>query len=174
MPGRSITRTGAIIPDAVYYENDELDIFEEYDGVQLTPDEISFVNFYCGDARYSATKAYEMMRGRSMGQYGRAQASKWMHKAHVQKAIKYRLDAAGATAEAALAELAEVAFADFHDFIDVKMRNGEVLSVRMDLGAKVKALQTIVQVHGLLEGNKTNNGVVVNINAPGLTKDELA
>ena len=69
-----------------------------------------------------------------------------MHKPHIQKAIKFRLDAAGATSEAIVAELSDVAFAEFHDFIDVKMRNGEVLSVRMDMSSKVNALSTLAQI----------------------------
>lgn len=176
MAGKNIRRNGPIIPDAVYYqdgrEDTDVAIFEEYDGVELTPDEVSFVNYYVGEARYNATKAWSMVRGRTAD---RAHASRVMHRPHIQKAIKYRLEAAGATAEAALAELSDVAFAEFHDFIDVKMKNGEIISVRMDLSSKVRALETIVKVHGLLEGNnQVNNGIVININAPGITEDELA
>jgi hypothetical protein len=159
------------VPDAVFEGDEEIELYEQYDGVILEPKEIAFVEAYCGDSRFNAASAYKMATGKD----NRSQASKWMARPHIQAAIKFRLDAAGATTEAALAELSDVAFGEWRDFIDVKMRNGEVISTRMDLSSKVRALETIMRFYGKLDnkgGNQT--AVVVNINTPGLSEDDLA
>lgn len=172
MDSRVMTRKTAIEPDAVFEGDEEIELYEQYDGVALSPKEIAFVEAYCGtEARFNASKAYEIVHGRS----NRSYAARILNRPHIQAAIKFRLDAVGATTEAALAELSDVAFGEWRDFIDIKMRNGEVISTRMDLSSKVRALETIMRFHGKLDnkgGNQT--AVVVNINTPGLSEDDLA
>jgi hypothetical protein len=56
------------------------------------------------------------------------------------------------------------------------MRNGEIISTRMDLSSKVRANELILKAHGKLDGNpnQNNNGVVINIVTPGIKPDDLA
>jgi hypothetical protein len=161
------------IGDDVTFIEDETGLREIHGGVELDHKEVAFVNFYVGEARFSADKAYQMATGVS----GRSvNASRWAKKPHIQRAIRYRLEAAGATAEAVLAELADVAFSEWRDHVDIKMRNGEIISTRMDLSSKVRAGELILKAWGRLDGNPNanNNGVVINIVTPGLKPDELA
>jgi hypothetical protein len=162
------------ISDDVTFIEDENGVSREiYGGVELDPKEIAFVNFYVGEAHFSAMKAYEMVSG---AKDTKRMSARWSKKPHIQKAIRYRLETMGATAEAALAELADVAFSDWRDHVDIKMRNGEIISTRMDLSSKVRANELILKAHGKLDGNPNanNNGVVINIVTPGLKPDELA
>lgn len=171
MDSRVMTRKTAIEPDAVFDGDEEIELYEQYDGVALSPKEIAFVETYCGEARFNASEAHRLVYGTN----NRHTAARILNKPHIQAAIKFRLDAIGATTEAALAELSDVAFGEWRDFIDIKMRNGEVVSTRMDLSSKVRALETIMRFHGKLDnkgGNQT--AVVVNINTPGLSEDDLA
>jgi phage terminase small subunit len=161
------------IGDDVTFIEDETGLREIHGGVELDHKEIAFVNFYVGEAHFSADKAYKM----ATGVEGRTvNASRWAKKPHIQRAIRYRLETMGATAEAALAELTDVAFSDWRDHIDVKMRNGEIISTRMDLSSKVRANELILKAHGKLDGNpnQNNNGVVINIVTPGIKPDDLA
>jgi hypothetical protein len=144
---------------------------EAYDGVQLSAREVAFVNAYITN-KFNAAAAY-----RSIGSASDAAKSgtDMVHKAHISKAIKYRLDAMGLQAEEALAELKDVALADFRDLIDVKMRNGEVVNVKMDLASKVRALEIILRAHNRLDNKATAQAAIqININTPGLKEDDLA
>lgn len=154
-------------------EIEELDIYESYDGVELSPEEIRFVNFYVGEARFSASKAFCLTRGKTVDH--NKVGIKWVRKPHIMKAISYRLEAEGATELEALAELKRVAMAPFEDLIDVKMRNGEVVSVRMDLASKVRANEIILRAHNRLD-NKTAAmiPIQVNINVPGMDAEDIA
>jgi hypothetical protein len=165
--------TDSLVPDAIYQSGEEVEVYESYDGIELTPQESAFCDFYVGDARFVGGTAYQMATG--VKEDWNRTAGKWLAKPHIKKAIKARLDVVGLTTEAALAELKEVALADFRDLIDVKMRNGEVISTRMDLGSKVRALEIILRAHNALDNQAAvQNAVVININTPGLHEDELA
>ena len=159
------------MPDQVY-DGDDDNMLESYEGVQLTPLEVAFVEEYVGPSNFNAHKAYNKVRGNK----GITRHSADMvRKPHVAKAIKYRLDIVGASAEVALSELTEVALSEWRDHIDIKMRNGEEVSVKMDLASKVRALEIILRAHNRLDNKSAvQNAVIVNINTPGINEDDLA
>ena len=136
-----MTRQTAIAPDAVFEGGEEIELYEQYDGVALSPKEIAFVDTYCGDAKFNAVEAWSRVNGTR----NRVAASRMLNKPHITAAIKFRLDSVGATTEAALAELSDVAFGEWREFIAIKMRKGEVVSSRMELSSKVRAVDTIMR-----------------------------
>src|SRR5690348_14035026 len=158
---------GVVVGDVEDFE------VESYGGVMLTPKEVTFVNNYVGPAKFSAQKAWCLTN--EVEKDWNATGGKWLRKPHIAEAVKARLEGEGLTAEAALAELKEVALAEWQDFLDVKTRNGEIVSVRMDLASKVRANEIILRAHNRLDNQAAvQNAIVVNINTPGLTEDELA
>lgn len=171
--GREIAQRRALTPDAIYEHDEDVSSMEVYDGTRLTEKELLFVENYVGEARFSAQKAYALTMGYRVDT-GRTGA-KWLKKPHISAAIKDRLNINGLSAEAALQELRDVALAEYRDLIEVKMRNGEVVDARIDLAPKVRALEIILRAHNKLD-NKTaaQAAIVVNINTPGLSEDELA
>ena len=146
---------------------------EEYDGIPLSHTEIQFVNAYVGRAKGSAMRAYAIARGLEFdhNQLGPAM----LRRPHVMKAIQNRYELAGATDLEILAELKDVAMSDWRDHIDIKMRNGEVVSARMDLTSKVRAAELILKASGKLDPKQqTIVPVQVNINMPGMSAEETA
>jgi phage terminase small subunit len=167
-----LSRRESFVPDAIFEDGEDYAV-EAYDGVSLTPKEVAFVDYYVGIARFNATEAYRLAN--DSRQDVNNMGGKWLRKAHIAKAVKFRLDTIGLSAEAALAELKEVALADFSDLLDVKTRNGEIVSVRLDPTAKVRALELILRAHNRLDNKAAvQAAIVVNINTPGLSEDELA
>ncbi len=169
--GNEVSVRESFVPDAVY-DGDNDNLLESYEGVQLTPLEVAFVEAYVGPSKFSAAAAYRKVRP---GQTGTHYAASLLRKPHIAKAIKFRLDTVGASAEVALSELTDVALSEWRDHIDIKMRNGEEVSVKMDLASKVRALEIILRAHNRLDNKSAvQNAVIVNINTPGIKEDDLA
>lgn len=174
--GREIATRKALAPDAIYGNDDEaadLASIEVYEGVRLTPKEIAFVDAYCGEAHFVGSAAYRIAAG--VANDSNRIGSAWLKKPHIIRAIQDRLNTNGLSAEAALQELKDVALADWRDLVEVKMRNGEVIDAKIDLAPKVRALEIILRAHNRLDNKTTAQAaIVVNINTPGLSEDELA
>ena len=164
----------SITPDLVI-PGDHSDVtLEEYDGIALDPIEIAFVNYYVGRAKFNAGEAYRLARGLENRDWNGTGAA-YLRRPHVMKAINNRLEVVGASDLEVLAELKDVAFSEWRDHIDVKMRNGEVLSTRMDLSSKVRAMELLLKASGKLDPKpQTNVPVQVNINMPGMDEKDLA
>jgi phage terminase small subunit len=136
----------------------------------LTPKQQAFVMAYIGEARFNAAKAAKMAG------YSEASARQRGYELVTNRDIAARIKAELATmaipAEAVLVELADVATAEWRDFVTVRTnpKTGEAIEVKMDLGSKVKALETLAKAHGLLtdrvdiSGNMTTAIELVGIN----------
>ncbi len=158
-------------PDIVYDDNDAV-VFERHDGVELRPEEIAFVEYYVGECNFNAAAAFAKVRGKrvdwnSIGHH-------WMTKPHIIKAVRWRLDAIGASQSEALANLKKIASAEWRDHIIIKARNGEEVEVKLDLMPIVRANEVILKAHGALDQkNGPQVAVQVNINT-NIPESDLA
>jgi hypothetical protein len=178
MGENSVAKRGAITPDGVFDADNEEVGLESYEGVQLTPAEVAFVDHYCDEGssgRFNAAEAYRMAHPNVNWKHATVYGGRMAKKPHIMRAIQFRLENYGLSVQESMAELRNVALAPFSDLIDVKMRNGEIISTKMDLASKVRALEIIMRHYGALD-NKAGNqtAVVVNINTPGLREEDLA
>lgn len=116
----------------------------------LTTKEKAFVLAYIGEARFNATRA-ATMAGYSE-RTARSQGSEILARPRVAEAVRTALSERSLTSEAVLAELSAIARAPWEEFVTVRThpKTGEVLEVRMDLTAKVRALELLAKAHGLL------------------------
>lgn len=114
----------------------------------LSPKQVAFVAAYLhgdeeGNGRFNATKA-----AISAG-YAAKQASTrgWELRQNpiVSARIAEELENRVMSGDAVLAELADVATADWRDFLIIKTnpKTGEAVEVKMDLSAKIKALELL-------------------------------
>jgi hypothetical protein len=164
----------SLVPDQVTDSND-VALFETYDGVTLSPEEVAFANIYTDPERghFSPPRTWCILRGKTKDtdQTG----LRWYRKPHIQKAIAYRLEAFLPSENEALAELKDVAMSDWADHVELKTRKGEIVSVRMDLASKVRALEIILRAHNRLDNNAaTVVPIQININVPGMDQEDLA
>jgi phage terminase small subunit len=116
----------------------------------LTTKEKAFVLAYIGEGRFNATRA-ATMAGYSE-RTARAQGSEILARPRVAAAVRTALSERALTSEAVLAELSAIARAPWEEFVTVRTnpKTGEVLETRMDLTAKVRALELLAKAHGLL------------------------
>lgn len=106
----------------------------------------AFIEAYLGEARFNGSRAAQIA-GYAVPA---VEAVRLLRNDKVRARIKAVLDTRALTAEAVLAELAEIATADWREFLSIRRdRNGDVLEVKMDLTAKVKALELIGKAHRL-------------------------
>jgi hypothetical protein len=116
----------------------------------LTPKQTRFV------AAYLATDGNATEAAKIAGYSGdsdtlKVTGSRLKHHPEVAKTIREQLDAAGATVEVIVAELLAIATAEWRDFLEIRTnpRTGEVISVKMDLTTKERALEFLGKCHGL-------------------------
>lgn len=158
-------------PDIEHDENGEV-VFERHDGVPLSPIEIAFVEHYCGDANFSAAKAFARAKGKAKD--NNSIGAIWLTKPHIQKAIHWRLQSLGATRDVAIASLTRIANADWNEMVDVKVAGDEIVAVKMDLMPIVRANEIILRAHGALD-NKQNLTVPIQINInTNIPEEDLA
>lgn len=159
-------------PQVIHNEETGEVQFERHDGVELSPMEIAFVEHYCGDANFSAAKAFALAKGK--GKDHNSVGSVWMTKPHIQKAIKWRMESLGLTREESLASLKRIATADWSEMVDVKVAGEEIVAVKMDLMPIVRANEIILRAHGALD-NKQGVTVPIQINInTNIPEEDLA
>lgn len=178
MGDNSVEKRRGIEPDGVFDADGEEVGLESYEGIQLSPAEVAFVDHYCNEGssgRFNASEAYRLTHPGVQGKHATVYGGRWAKKPHIMRAIQFRLDNYALSVQESMAELRNVALAPFSDLIDVKMRNGEIISTKMDLSSKVRALEIVMRHYGALD-NKAGNqtAVVVNINTPGIREEDLA
>jgi phage terminase small subunit len=120
------------------------------DKTKLTVKEQRFVNAYLAGANGNATEAARMA-GYSVKSYAalRKEASVLLTKPHIRAHIDAILMAEAMTPAEILRELRDVGTAEWRDFITVRTnpKTGETIEVRMDLSAKMKALELNGKYH---------------------------
>ena len=118
---------------------------------KLTTKQRRFVEAYCGEARFNASEAARIAGYSDAGQSGWELKKKPEVLAHIEA----RLNSYAASSAEALTELADVAMSEWRDHVTVRKnpKTGETIEVRMDLSAKVKALELILKAHGAFAEN---------------------
>lgn len=123
---------------------------------------------YIGPDKFNATKA-AITAGYSEHSAARI-GHELINYPQVAARVKLELGNRHLTADSVLSELADVANADWSDFLQIKRdRNGEPIDVKMDLTAKMKALELIGKAHGLftdrldLSGSLTSKVEIVGV-----------
>lgn len=103
---------------------------------KLTQKQENFVQLYCGECRFNATKAaiqagYSEKSAAAIGEQN-------LRKLEISARVKEVLAARVPSPDAILAELADVGLSEWRDYVKVKTgHDGEVVEVRMDLRSKV-------------------------------------
>lgn len=118
----------------------------------------AFVLAYIGQCRFNATAA-----ARHAGYASpEVEGCRLLKNAKVRARIDDYLEGETLTAKAVLAELTDVARAEWRDFLSIRThpKTGEVVDVRMDLGAKVKSLELLGKHHSLFTDNVNHSGTV--------------
>jgi phage terminase small subunit len=117
---------------------------------KLTTKEQRFISAYLGDANGNATEAARIA-GYSDKSYDalRKEASRIVTKPHVRAHIDAVLMAEAMSPAEILRELRDVGTAEWRDFITVRTnpKTGETIEVKMDLSAKMKALELNGKYH---------------------------
>lgn len=119
---------------------------EHESGSRLRDKRRAFAEAYVGEARFNATEA-----ARIAG-YKDAHNEGWRLKrnADVAAYVRERLADQALAADEVLAELSDLAMAEWRDFLDIRRdKDGEIVSVRMDLSGKVKALELLGKAHAM-------------------------
>lgn len=134
------------------------------DETKLTIKEERFVNAYLGEAAGNATESARIA-GYSGKSYAalRKEASVLLTKPHIRARIDAVLMAEAMTPAEILHELRDVGTAEWRDFITVRTdpKTGGVIEAKMDLAAKMKALELNGKYHKMfsekmeLSGNLT-------------------
>jgi len=120
----------------------------------------AFVNYYCGEARFNAEKAATLAGYTNL----HAIVPLLMRDPLIKAAIQAVLDARLPPADAIIAELADVGFADWRDFLRfVYNRNGEIVDVKLDMNAKMKALELLGRNRQLFTDNVNVNANVTTV-----------
>jgi phage terminase small subunit len=118
--------------------------------IKFTLKEQRFVNAYLGDANGNATEAARIA-GYSAKSYDamRKAASETLTKPHVRAHIDAVLMAEAMSQAEILRELRDVGTAEWRDFVTVRTnpKTGETIEVKMDLSAKMKALELNGKYH---------------------------
>lgn len=118
--------------------------------IKFTLKEQRFVSAYLGIAAGNATEAARIA-GYSAKSEGvlRKEASRIVAKPHIRAHIDAVLMAEAMTPAEILHELRDVGTAEWRDFITVRTnpKTGETIEVRMDLSAKMKALELNGKYH---------------------------
>lgn len=131
------------------------------DEPRLTTKEQRFVNAYLGAASGNGAEAARMA-GYAEGS-ARITASRLLSHANVRAHIDAVLMAEAMTPAEILRELRDVGTAEWRDFVTVRTnpKTGETIEVRMDLSAKMKALELNGKYHkmfvdvGEMSGSQT-------------------
>jgi phage terminase small subunit len=137
----------------------------ETPAVSLTPKEELFINFYLGEARLNGAEAARRA-GYSEG-YARQIACELLAKPHVRAQVNAYLALAGVTRERLLNELATIAYAEWRDFVQIKFGQNDasgqprIIDARMDLGAKVDAIELLGRELGMFNNKIDIGGEVI-------------
>lgn len=115
---------------------------------KLTLKQEAFVAAYLGAAKGNATEAARIA-GYKQPQ---TQGPRLLQNVAISARVSGYVAQKYADADRVLEELSDVALAEWRDFVTVKTnpKTGDVLEVRMDLGAKVKSLELLAKFHQLL------------------------
>lgn len=125
---------------------------------------------YLGEAKGNATEA-----ARRAGYKNPEAASKDnLANPRLREAIAGYVEQKFASAEEVLHELTNVGLSEWRDFLTIIVdpKTGEVQSVRMDLGAKVKSLELLGKYHQLFTDNVRHQGEIT-IAIAGVDVDKL-
>lgn len=116
---------------------------------KLNPKQLAFVMAYIGSCKFNATKA--ALEAGYSEKYASELGYQLLHHPTVAARVKQELSNRAMEADAVLSELADVATADWSDFLTIRRdhRSNEVIDVKMDLTAKMKALELIGKAHGI-------------------------
>jgi len=85
-------------------------------------------------------------------EYPSEESVRLLKNARVRARIDSYLESFTLTANETLSELSDIASAEWRDFVTVRTdpRTGETLDVKMDLGSKVKSLELIAKIRGMM------------------------
>lgn len=144
---------------------------EQSEQPKLTPKQERFVAAYLGDAKFNGTKAAIMAGYSERSAY--SIASDLLKKPEIQARVREMLTICAMPAEAVLAELTEVAAAEWRDFVQVLSwdKEGKPLDVRMDMTAKLKALELLGKHHQIFSDNLNITGGIEVREYIGIPKD---
>lgn len=117
---------------------------------KLTLKQRRFAEHYVGEAHGNAKRAAAL----AGYNYGSDDSLKQMgyqlrNNPGVAAAIVEMTEANACSSAQILHELASIAFSPYNEHLEVLMRNGEVIRVKMDLASKVKALELLGKNHKL-------------------------
>jgi len=140
----------------------------------LTAKQERFVAAYLGPCRFNATEAaieagYSARSAASIG-------SENLMKPEISARVRERLTALALPAEGVLAELSAVAVAPWREFLTIKTdsRTGDVVDVKMDLSAKIRALELIGKAHGIFTDRVDVSGSLTSrVELVGVSADDV-
>jgi phage terminase small subunit len=128
---------------------------------RTTPDsnepdrQTAFIEAYTGVAHLNGTKAATIAGYASP----RQEATRLLAKASIRARIHKILSAHTLDAADVLAELTDVARAEWRDFVmEITNAKGETIGVRMDLSAKMKALELLGKAYKLYVDKREDSG----------------
>lgn len=131
----------------------------------LNPRQRAFAEAFVGEARFNATEAARIAGYKAAKRHSlETQGWENRRKPEVSAYIEAMLLARSASQGQVLAELTDVGMGEWKHFVTIKRdREGEIVEARMDLRAKVNALEILAKAHGMLTDKKqiTTDGVAV-------------
>lgn len=138
--------------------------------INLTGKQRAFCAAYLGAARFNASEA-----ARRAGYKQRDQGWDVLNSTQVRAYVTAQLEGRALPAAAVLAELSDIAGAEWRDFLSLttSRKTGETVAARMDLGAKVKALELLARAHGLLTDKVQHGGELGIREIVGVGLDEV-
>ncbi|HET8522270.1 MAG TPA: terminase small subunit [Thermomicrobiales bacterium] len=125
---------------------------------KLTPKQRRFADAYLGEAKGNATEAARIAGYKLPEQSGYENKKKPEIRAYIDD----RLNAETLSSAEVLAELTDVGAARWREFVEILQYDdkGEPLRVKMDLSAKIKALELLGKHHQLFSDNLNLNGSI--------------
>jgi phage terminase small subunit len=129
------------------------------DEAKFSLKEKRFINAYLGAAQGNASEAARIAGYKDGGEFGYRLLKKVEIRAHIDDVLM----AEAMTPAEILHELRDVATAEWRDFITVRTnpKTGDVIEVKMDLAAKMKALELNGKYHNMYTESVNLSGNVV-------------
>lgn len=127
---------------------------------RLTGKQELWLRFYLGDACLNATEAARLAGYKDANQSGLTNRTNVVLRARIDEELKQR----ALSGPEVLEHIADVATADWKHFLIIKRdKDGEIVDVRMDLNAKMKALELLGKHHQLFTDRVNIGGDFIDV-----------
>lgn len=127
----------------------------------LTGKRLAFIDYYFGEAKFVGIDAARLAGFEGNDNVLAVTASRLLKDAKVAATIAVRFQAMHVSADEVIAEISKIARAPWNEFLDIKTKDGQLVSVQMSLRDKLKALELAGKNLGVLADVVIQQRIVV-------------